>query len=164
MNIKKTIILMLILIISSTAGCSNSENVNEEVSIYSDIYMIVLDSLMTSDKGLNNNMQYIAVNTQTLDYATDNDIVIIMEYLNKYEVNVIDESYKLLEEKGMVKEGNYLEGVLLEVENVKKVSDNKIIVEGFKFKSGKGAVGVKSTVVKRNDKWILENTEGTWIS
>lgn len=175
MKLKKILLLVIVLIVTSTIGCSNSDRngdkenvveseVNEEVSIYSDIYTIALDSYMPIDEGLNSDMQYIAINTQTLENATDEDIKRILDFFKKYKVDVIDESFESLKEKGMVKDGNYIEGVLLVIESINQVSENRVIIEGSKFRSGIGAIGVKSTIIKENGKWILDSAEMTWIS
>jgi hypothetical protein len=109
-------------------------------------------------------MEYIAINSQTLSNASDEDIIKIKDYFIKYEVEIIDESFNTLSEKGMVKKGNYIEGLLLEITDVNIISDNKVIIEGSKFRSGLGAVGVKSTVIKSNGEWQLESADMTWIS
>ncbi|MCT4544463.1 MAG: hypothetical protein N4A63_13030 [Vallitalea sp.] len=136
----------------------------EEESIWDDVYSIALDSFITVDEGLNSDMEYIAINSQTLSNASDEDIIKIKDYFIKYEVEIIDESFNILSEKGMVKKGNYIEGLLLEITDVNIISDNKVIIEGSKFRSGLGAVGVKSTVIKSNGEWQLKSADMTWIS
>jgi hypothetical protein len=131
---------------------------------YYDIYTLALDSFMPIDDGLNGGMQYIAIDTKTLKDATETDKAAIMKYFEKYNVKVIDESFDSLKAKGMVKDMNYIEGLLLSVKSIELKTDGEAIVEGSKFRSGLGAIGVKSTIKLENGKWNLKSSNMMWIS
>ena len=161
-NKKFLFTMILVLVVSLMFGCSSDKG--EESNFYSDTYILALDSFMQTNEELNSDMEYIAINTKTLKDATDEDIKKIFKFFEKYDVDVIDESFESLKEKGMVKEANYIEGVLLEVKTINKVSDDKLIIEGSKFRGGKAAVGIESTIIKKDNKWILDSAEMTWIS
>ncbi|HHV28978.1 MAG TPA: hypothetical protein GXX73_05165 [Clostridium sp.] len=119
---------------------------------------------MPIDEGLNGDMEYIAIETQTLENATESDKKAVLEYFKKYDVKIMDESFETLKAKGMVKDLNSLDGLLLRIVKVDKISDNEIIIECSKFRSGLGAVGVKCVLKKENDKWIVSSSQLTWIS
>lgn len=168
--------IIILIIVSIMLGCTNmkekeessqqlkkTESSNKELSIYGDVYRIALEAMIPIDDALNSNMKYIAINTATLENATDEDVLKIMEYFKKYEVNVIDESFQSLKEKGMVKNGS-IDGILLKIERIEKISDDKVIVEGSKFRSGNGAIGVTSILVRSKGEWKLESAGITWIS
>lgn len=155
---KKIFVLLIMLL--SMFGCEAS---NDSIN-YDEIYIIALESFISLDEGLNSEMEYIAINSETLIDATQSEIESVTDYFKKYQVDVINESYKTLDEKGMVNEGNFIDGILLEIEIVDLVSKNKIVVEGSKYRSGLGAVGVKCVLVKEDGKWILESADITWIS
>ena len=93
-NIVLNIFLTAILL-ASLVGCNKSDDTNK----WSDIYITVFESLMEDDKALNTDMKYIAINVEALANATEEDIDIIFDYFEKYNVDVIDESYQTLEEK-----------------------------------------------------------------
>ncbi|GAA0182571.1 hypothetical protein SH2C18_49260 [Clostridium sediminicola] len=130
----------------------------------SDIYTIAMDSFIPLDDGLNGDMKYIAINTQTLTDASEADKKYILKYFEKYNVEVIDETFDTLKEKGMVKDGNYIEGILLSIDDINFISDNEVEIEGTKFRSGKGAIGVKSVIKNKNGEWELQKADMTWIS
>jgi hypothetical protein len=168
--------LSITIITCSLVGCNRSNgNISkqddesgiikqEDKSEYDKIYNIALDSFMRLDEGLNGEMKYIAINSKTLKNATNQDILEILDYFKKYDVKVFDESFDSLKEKGMVKQGNSLEGVLLEIISIEEISENKIKIEGSKFRSGLGAISVESIIVKSENEWKLESADITMIS
>jgi hypothetical protein len=183
----KKLLLILVLVLSTTS-CANNQmlsNNNEvnhtievtnekvvdndkdksnEASIYSEIYIVALESFMSLDEALNHEMKYIAINNDTLIKATEADVDIVVDYFKMFGVDVINESYKTLKEKDMVIDEFYIEGVLLEIETVEFLSEDKVVVEGSKYKSGLGAIGVKAILIKEDGHWILESADITWIS
>lgn len=153
----------------STASTSISENSNTPMATVdsagmADVYILALDALMPMDKGLNSEMKYIAIDTQTLKDATDSDKKTILKYFEKYDVEIMDESMETLKTKGMVKEFSTLEGILLQVVKIEKVSDSEYAIECSKFRSGDGAIGIKCVIKKENDKWANQSTQMSWIS
>lgn len=80
-------------------------------------------------------------------------------------VPVLDASFQELEERGLFnKETTSLAGVLLRVQKVEFKFGHRIVIEGSKYRSGDGAIGVISTVVYQGRKWKLEDVRITWIS
>lgn len=153
-------IFLTAIVLISIIGCNKSDDTTK----WSDIYITVFESLMEDDKALNADMKYIAINVAALTNATEEDIDIIFDYFGKYNVDVIDESYQTLEEKGMVLEYDYIEGVLLDVTEVRIKTDNKVIVEASKFRSGTGAIGSQFTVEKEDGVRKITGTYLDWIS
>lgn len=135
-----------------------------ESSDLATIYSIALEAIMPVDDALNEDMTYIAINGGTLVDATDEDMQTILSYFNKYNVEVKNTSFKELEEEGLVQEGNYIEGILLEIDDVESKTDDKVVLNVSKFRSGLGAIGIKATIIKEKAGWKLESTEETWIS
>lgn len=167
---KKFTLILIFLLIFLLTSCTRSANttVNEtsvdKLTKYYDIYTIALDSFISLDPGLNGDMKYIAIDSKCLRNASLEDKKAIFKYFEKYKVPVIDESFDSLKAKDMVKDGNFIEGILLTVENIEFKSGNEAIIDGSKFRSGLGAIGVKSIVKLKNGKWTLEKADMTWIS
>jgi len=161
MKFKKIVMTFFMLLGgASLFGCAatNKEEDGPNTTHYSEIYTLTLDSLMSLDDGLNHEMEYIALDVKSLTYATEEDKEFIVGHLVKYGVNVIDESIKSLEEKGMVKEHGVIDGVLLKIEKVELKSDNKIVIESSKYRSGKGAVVVETILIKKGGNWQVEKS------
>src|SRR5660397_28060 len=106
---KYKIAIILLLLVSATSSCTRTQ---EEVD-YGTIYSLALDSIISVSEGLNHDMKYIAIDTDTLEGATEEEIEAVMTYFEKYGVDVLAESFDSLREKGMVINNDYLEGVLL---------------------------------------------------
>jgi len=154
---------------------NNSENTAEqnpaeesvlehESGFYDQIYSVALDAIMPVEDSLNQNMAYIAVDTDTLVDATDEDIASIINSLTKYNVEVIEASFDTLKSKDMVKDGNALDGVLLKISSVKIISEDKIEIIGSKYRSGVAAIGVKCELINAAGEWIIGSSEIVWVS
>ena len=113
---------------------------------------------------INGIYKYIAINTKTLENATQRNIDYIFNWFVKYNNDIIDESFESLEEKGMVKEFNSLEGLLLEVISIKEISEEEVIIELSKFRSGIGAIGMRYTLIQNDSTWEVKEKGMMWIS
>jgi hypothetical protein len=140
----------------------NKEEENKSYSL-AKLYCIALDSFIPVDKGLNRDMEYIAIDIETLEITDLKAKNYIKEYFSKYNVPVIFESFESLKAKGKVGELNSLEGILLSIKN-KKISEKKAIIEGSKFRSGIGAIGMHCKLVYKDGKWELTESRMSWIS
>ncbi|RED66139.1 peptide ABC transporter substrate-binding protein [Cohnella lupini] len=163
MKILKSLMILSLLILC--LGCLNqnvtSENMGSNVS---ELYIEAYESIMSLDSALSENIKYISLNMDNLESITDINRKEINDYFKgKYNIEIFNSSFKALEEKGFVKEGNYIEGVLLNIDSVDYKSNTSVNISGSKFRSGLGAVGVEVKLNFRNGKWISE-TNSTWIS
>lgn len=154
-----TIIIILAFFLS---GCSSdSTSAKDHLT---QVYCLALDSFMTLDKGLNCNMKYIAIDTETLKDLDASNKEAIIEYLGKYNVDVIAASLDDLKTMGMFNDKNLsIEGVLLKFENI-TINESSVILNGSKFRSGKGAIGVKCEITIKNNEVKVKSSKITWIS
>ncbi len=130
------------------------------------IYTLALESMMPVDEGLNHDMKYIAIDCSKLRYISEPEKEQILKYFNsKYNIKTMDASYDKLKEMGMVNDAsNSLEGILLNISKANVIDKKNVIIEGYKYKSGLGSVGVKSKVTCEDGNWKLESSGMTWIS
>jgi len=129
-----------------------------------EIYILALDSFMPLDKGLNHDMKFIAIDTRTLEEATGEDKKQVLDYFKKYGVDVLDASLEELKEQGLFDEKKMvLDGILLRVKNI-DVKPDMVTIEGSKYRSGNGAIGVISTLIYKEGKWQLKEAKMAWIS
>ena len=167
MKSNKWIILLigiLIVLLTTTISCGKSNDIQpgSESSI-AQMYCAALDSLIPIEEALNSDMEYIAIDIDTLEISTERQKEIIKDYFSKYEVPVIFESHESLKEKGMVIDDFYIEGILLSVEKTKITGDNAVI-ECSKYKSGLAAIGVRCELIFKDGIWEVESAVMIWIS
>ncbi|MEI6578274.1 MAG: hypothetical protein WCN92_02280 [Eubacteriales bacterium] len=158
---KKVCYLVLcLLIISLATGCTS----NTATVPYSSIYIDVFDSYFTFDTALHSDMKYLAIDLDTLKYATEDDKRLITEHFKeKFNIEVKNASFIDLEKQGLVKDGNYIDGILLSIDKI-NVNPFTITVEGTKFRSGLNAKGIKSVLKKSGGTWKLKSSNMTWIA
>jgi len=157
--LRKIIALILVMIISTAlVGCSSEKDMGE-------IYSVGLNSFMQLDKGLNGDIEFIAIDTETLFDATQEDKEKVLNSFKKHGVPVMDASMDVLKEKGLFDEETLsLKGLLLKVEQVDTTISGKVVIEGSKFRSGNGAIGVKTVLEQKEGKWQIKESEIKWIS
>lgn len=166
-KLRLTIIIVAMMVL---CGCKSNfeEKINDQqeevVTIYGEIYKTAFDEIMKVDEGLNSDSKYIAINIKTLEGANQKDIEYIFNEFEKYSNTVIDESLETLKEKGMVKDLNSIEGILLEIISIETISNEEVIVEVSKFRSGIGAIGMKYKLERKDNKWEIKDENMLWIS
>ena len=128
-----------------------------------EVYCIALDSLVSDDIALNQGMEYIAVNINSLEGINEKDNEKVLKYFEKYNVKVVNESFETLREKGMVKDGNGIDGLLLSVDK-SNTYITVLILEQSKFRTGTGAIGGQTIAIGLFGKWIIISRITSWIS
>lgn len=121
---------------------------------------------MQKDKELNSDMEFIAFDMSNFDGVNEEQKKAILNYFkDKYKVEVMNATMDELEEQGYYNSDTQaLEGVHLRIEKVDFKLNNNVLFEGSKFKSGKGAIGVESTVYYKNGEWKIKESKETWVS
>lgn len=121
---------------------------------------------MQKDKELNSDMEFIAFDMSNFDGVNEEQKKAILNYFkDKYKVEVMNATMDELEEQGYYNSDTQaLEGVHLRIEKVDFKLNNNVLFEGSKFKSGKGAIGVESTVYYKNREWKIKESKETWVS
>ncbi|KAF1085287.1 hypothetical protein SPSYN_01423 [Sporotomaculum syntrophicum] len=128
------------------------------------IYTQAFDSFMPLDAGLNSNMEYIAIDMTGLNLNAQ-DKATILDYFKKYKVTVMEASFDDLKQKSLFDEKHMiLNGILLSIKKVDIKSDTKVQIEGSKYRSGNGAIGVVTTIIYMDNSWQIDKADITWIS
>ncbi len=145
------------------SGCNVGVEPEEHVG---EIYRIALDSVMEMDKALEHDMEFIAIDMSHFSDVSDGDKKEILNYFeDKYNIEVMDNTFEELEEKGFYHpETTSLDGVLLKIEKVEYRFNKTVFFEGSKYRSGLGAVGVEGTVHFKDGNWKVKEANMTWVS
>lgn len=161
---KKISLLLLLVIVLSCGLLACNKKVTAEDHL-PEIYIQAFDSFMPLDEGINGEVKYIAIDMSNLNGLKDTDKEKILNYFKKYGVEVMDASFDDLKQKGLYDEKRLcLEGIVLSIKTIDILSDSEVKIEGSKYRSGEGAIGVIVTVVYKEGKWQVGKTDLTWIS
>ncbi len=159
-----TIAIFLVLIFYNII-LEDSNNVEPSLDQNVSIYSLIFDAIIKQDEGLNSEMKYISIDSNSTKDLTEEEREEILEYLKIYNVDIINYSFEELKEKGMFNEETLsLEGILLEIKTVKKITKNDIVVEAVKYRSGLGAIGMEYTLQFKNNEWTIKEEKMLWIS
>ncbi len=156
-------VIVLFLTIPMLSACNAGQNPQENLP---EIYSLALDSFMKQDKGLNNDMEFIAIDMDSLKQLSEDGKKEVADFFKEtYQVDVIDATFEELKEQGLFNpETMSLDGVLLQVEEVDFTFTNDAVVSGSKFKSGLGAIYVESIIHFKDGEWQVKDTKITAIS
>lgn len=154
---------ILFILTTLLTGCNIGEDPKDHLG---EIYTLALDSIMEKDKALNSDMKFIAIDMNNFDGVNAEQQEAILNYFKEnYKVEVMNATMDELEEEGFYNPDTMaLEGVLLRIEKVDFKFNNNVLFKGSKFKSGKGGIGVESTVHFKNGEWRIKESKESWIS
>jgi len=136
------------------------------------MYKTIIDKLYAEDSALNYNAKYIALDLDGIEEIVKRDNVNIdkfnvipdanqkeslLNYCRKYNENVINAGFDELKEQGLFNEEElYIEGILIYISGIEKVSENKVHLEAVKYKSGLGAIFLECEMKYKDNNWGLE--------
>lgn len=130
------------------------------------LYGLAFEAMMPIDEALNEDMQYIAIDFSVLSQLTDEDKRYIEEYMGRFAAPVKDATFEQLKESeddDFNDNGMVLRGVLLQIDKV-EISENGAIIEGMKYRSGNGAIGIHIELTLEDGAWKVKEAVSTWIS
>lgn len=140
------------------------------------MYRTIIDTLIAEDDALNYEAKYIALDLDTfvIPYK-DNQSVMnnnkylpisdnmknnLLNYCKKYNSEIKSASFADLKAQGLFNEETVsLEGLLIYVSNIEKLSENKAIISMVKYRSGLGALFPKYELNYENDIWEIKVLE-----
>lgn len=156
----KKILLISIVILMVFASSCTKDIVPDVV----DAYKMVINKLYNEDKGLNNDIKYIAIDTSLMVNLTEDTKVELLKQLEEYGVIVLDMTYKELEEQGYIQDLYFKEGILFKIED-ESMKSNTIKMNVSKWRSGLGAIGYNDLILKCiRGEWRIVKIGESWIS
>ncbi|MGG4552401.1 hypothetical protein [Paenibacillus humicus] len=131
------------------------------------LYGLVFEAMMPIDEALNEDLKYIAIDFSVLTHLTEEDKQYIEEYISsRFAAPVRDATFEQLKESeggDFNVNGMVLSGVLLQIEKV-EISEHGAVIEGMKYRSGNGAVGIAIQLELKDGAWKVIEATNTWIS
>lgn len=156
---KKILMIFIAVLMVFVYGCTR-DNIPDAL----DGYKIVIDKLYNEDKGLNDDIKYIAIDTSMMANLTDETKAKLLKQLENYGLTVLNMTYNELEEQGYIQDLYFKEGVLFKIED-EPMKNNTIKMNVSKWRSGLGAIGYNGLIIKcNNDEWEIIKIGESWIS
>lgn len=165
MKVRKLVLGLVLLSAMLTSACSDTHPADtNQIKDLGELYSLAFDEFMPIDEGLNGGMNYIAIDMSNVPDLGAEDKKQILKYFEKYGVEVLEATYQQLIDKGLYDpQTTVLHGVLLQVEKA-VISDQQAVIDGAKYRSGNGAIGMKVIAQYKDGKWQITKAHGTWIS
>lgn len=147
--------------------------IKEEYSRDVKLYITLIDSIMNQDEGLNENIEYLSIDTDSFKQAeykqitykkykdiTDNDKSQIINYCSKYNSDIRECGLEELKQQDLFDNQTMsLNGMVIYVQNIYELTTNKAKIEIVKYVGGNGAVFATYTVRYVNNSWKVIDVE-----
>ena len=153
---------LVVMILLAAAGCGGELPVDEDLAV--DAYLLVIDKLYVEDPGLNNDITYLAIDTENMINLTETGKERLLTELEKYGHEVLNATFEELEEQGLIEDLHFPDGILFRIKDT-PMEDNTITMDASKWRSGTGAYGYDGTELKyENEMWEIKDIGSGWIS
>lgn len=134
------------------------------VSEDSNPYFVLFQELFSADPGLNSEIQYISVDLSNVKLADTSDYIELMKaWCEKNGYLLLEQTFDQLVEGGWIIDLGFKDGILISYEDV-SLSEDKLVTDAKKWRSGDGAIGAEYTLTIKNGKWSISKTDKQWIS
>lgn len=134
------------------------------------LYKELLENLINQDSGLNSNAKFIAIDFENFSAyrkgrngenynrsLSINEEKALLDLCKKYNDNVIEANFEQLKQQGHFNEETMsLDGILISVEKMEKITQDKAIITMGKYRSSLGAIWPKYEANLVDDKWKIE--------
>ncbi|MDR2939869.1 MAG: hypothetical protein LBV08_06040 [Clostridiales bacterium] len=145
--------------IDSNAASTPTNNISQ-----SNPYFVLFEQIFADDPGLNTDIKYIAVD---LAGAMQEDSTEFLELMKAFcedsGYTLLEDNVKGLEEKGLIKDSFFEEGVVISFEDT-SLTEKKLVTNASKWRSGLGAIGGAYTLTNQSGVWSITDIENQWVS
>lgn len=154
--------LLTAVLMMSLSGCAK-ETMGESVSA-ADAYWIMIDQIYQQDEGLNENIRYLAINTETMVNLAEGDKQRLISELEKYGHEVLDLTFDQLKAEGFITTDGFKDGIFIQIQD-EPMQDGLIKMDVSKWVSPKGAIGYNGCLIEYIDgMWQIKEMGDQWIS
>jgi len=176
---KRTMIIIMILITFFTVSCSNAipksnqeskkqllniEESNDRGLI--NAYMEAIKMLIGEDQALNHGTSFYAVEIDTFKGISKEDVIKIQGLIESMGKDFRDASMEELKNNGEFDEETMAlkRSILIRVDEIRRYTDSSFVFTASKFRAGLGAIGMSFEFIKNENGWEFLKTAGFWIS
>jgi hypothetical protein len=129
-----------------------------------DISIAALDSMFSVDSLVSakehyKRFKYVAIDAKKMPDISDKEVQYILSYFKEYNNKTICASREDLKKLGLctLRTKDLRGGILLSIDEVMELTNDKAVLKIFWHESGLGAAGYICTLVYKDDKWQVES-------
>lgn len=131
-------------------------------------YMAVFEKLMKTDDALNADIKYIALDYEKAMTENKKDLEeAFSEYCTEHGYQLLIDDFEGLCESGYIEKDElyFKDGIIISFED-SELTEEKLVTDASKWRSGLGAVGAEYTVINKDGKWEIDQNgvQQEWIS
>ncbi len=123
-------------------------------------YMLAIEAVYNRSMGLNEDIIYIAMDTNRMRYLSEDSKQTLLKEMERYGV-VIEATYDELEERGLIKEGMFTKGVLITIDDFGS-EGNRLVLNIDKWRANLGGVGCLGMVLEEDENDWKITEKGMW--
>ncbi|MBO8157547.1 MAG: hypothetical protein H0Z32_13955 [Bacillaceae bacterium] len=159
-------LFMFITVLGILLGGCGTDHGGSPESDLSGMYISAFEELIQQDSGLNYPMNFISFDFTELELSQAEKERIMDYFEAEYEAEIMEKDLEQLQDEGYFNKEKLMleEGFLLSIKKVEKLSKGHYKVEGEKYRSGLGAIGLAIEVQKNNGSWEVSDSTYLWIS
>ncbi len=158
------VIFMLSIIILGLLGCTTPRGEAAQEQSQPEAYFLVFEDMYNQDTVLNGDIKYISLDIEKAELQDKKGLIELFKgFCDKNGFTLLIDNYEGLIEKGYIKDMYFEDGIIIKYEDV-ALKDNKLVTNVSKWRSGKGAIGGKYTLEKKDGKWKIISGGVQWIS
>lgn len=154
--------LMILFLVAIAAPASSDTSASSGDKLV-DGYLSVIDSLYNTDKALNENIRYIAVDTSGIINLDREAKANLLRAMRKYGCRVLEDSYEGLLKKGYIEPMSFPDGILFRLQDSPE-ADGVISVKARKWRGGVAAVGSTYDLEEKDGNWVITKIYDGFIS
>ena len=169
--LRKALFIMLVATCAaaSLVACSRSADSGPQDQAggpqsQAEAYFAVLEALYEEDTGLNDYATYLALDLSRTRLADTAPLEALFQgFCGEHGCTLLLDTYEGLEGKGYIKDLSFENGFLVVFADV-SLTEDELVTEATKWRSGLGAIGGKYTVKKGVTGWRVTDVTDQWIS
>ena len=127
-------------------------------------YYAVFENLYEIDPGLNSDCEYIAFDLTNVKLEDTSLLInLFQEFCDNNNYSMLLDDFEGLNQKGFIMDLSFPNGILIAFDDTELTNDT-LVTDARKWRSGRGAIGCEYTVKLNNSTWEITGTANHWIS
>ena len=161
---KKTVIILLMALSIVLLCACDAPDIAEPPEQQEGAYFAVFEKLYEVDPGLNGDIEYIAFDLTDVKLEDTSLLIgLFQEFCDNNGYSLLLDDFEGLNEKGYIQDLYFPNGILIAFKD-NELTEDTLVIEARKWRSGRGAIGAEYTVKLEDSTWNITKIANQWIS